>query len=168
MAENKELTHAEIWDDSTLLNSWDAALQEYKKYHSIQATGATVESVIASTKEAGGVEMKVVPPQPLFHAQKGEDKSAAPMSEEEAEVVPEIREEPRLQGAGQEQAEIKDHIPKPQPMTQASVEAGHKPPSPPPFPPSILAGENEAIRNLMISWYFAGYYTGLYEGQQRQ
>ena len=28
--------------------------------------------------------------------------------------------------------------------------------------------ENEALRNLMISWYFAGYYTGLYEGQQKQ
>ncbi|KAF8431045.1 hypothetical protein BGX38DRAFT_1103995 [Terfezia claveryi] len=139
MAENKELTHAEVWDDSTLLNSWDAALQEYKKYHSIQASGATVGSVPASTKEEG---------------------------------------------------EVKDHTPEPQLMTQSSVEAGHKPPSHPPFPPSILAGgqystlhrppvihdyiilislsENEALRNLMISWYFAGYYTGLYEGQQKQ
>jgi len=30
MEENKELTHAEIWDDSTLLNGWNTALQEYK------------------------------------------------------------------------------------------------------------------------------------------
>lgn len=27
--------------------------------------------------------------------------------------------------------------------------------------------DNEALRNLMMSWYFAGYYTGLYEGQQQ-
>lgn len=30
MAENKVLTHAEIWDDSALLNTWNSALQEYK------------------------------------------------------------------------------------------------------------------------------------------
>lgn len=74
--------------------------------------------------------------------------------------MPEVKEEPGLQNVGQEQAEVpvlptpsglngtltnvfqqvKDHIPEPQPMAQASVEAGHKLPSPPPFPPSILAG----------------------------
>ena len=26
----KHLSHEEIWDDSALLNSWDAALQEYQ------------------------------------------------------------------------------------------------------------------------------------------
>lgn len=25
--------------------------------------------------------------------------------------------------------------------------------------------ENESLRNLMMSWYYAGYYTGFYEGQ---
>lgn len=28
--------------------------------------------------------------------------------------------------------------------------------------------KDEALRNLMMSWYYAGYYTGLYEGQQQQ
>lgn len=27
--------------------------------------------------------------------------------------------------------------------------------------------QDEGLKNLMMSWYFAGYYTGLYEGQQR-
>ena len=27
--------------------------------------------------------------------------------------------------------------------------------------------QDEALKNLMMSWYYAGYYTGLYEGQQR-
>ena len=26
---------------------------------------------------------------------------------------------------------------------------------------------DDALKNLMMSWYYAGYYTGLYEGQQR-
>lgn len=27
--------------------------------------------------------------------------------------------------------------------------------------------QDEGLKNLMMAWYFAGYYTGLYEGQQR-
>jgi len=28
-------------------------------------------------------------------------------------------------------------------------------------------GNDEALKNLMMSWYYAGYYTGLHEGQQK-
>ena len=31
-----------------------------------------------------------------------------------------------------------------------------------------FADKDEALKNLMMSWYYAGYYTGLYEGQQQQ
>lgn len=27
--------------------------------------------------------------------------------------------------------------------------------------------QDENVKNLMMSWYYAGYYTGLYEGQQK-
>lgn len=27
---------------------------------------------------------------------------------------------------------------------------------------------DENLKNLMMSWYYAGYYTGLYTGQQAQ
>jgi len=41
---------------------------------------------------------------------------------------------------------------------------------PPPLIPQTFVGGvgNEPLRNLMMSWYYAGYYTGLYEGQQQQ
>jgi len=29
-----------------------------------------------------------------------------------------------------------------------------------------IASHDEALKNLMMSWYWAGYYTGLYEGQK--
>lgn len=32
---------------------------------------------------------------------------------------------------------------------------------------TFLAVQDEGLKNLMMSWYFAGYYTGLYEGQQK-
>jgi hypothetical protein len=28
--ESRELTHEEIWDDSALINAWDAAMEEYE------------------------------------------------------------------------------------------------------------------------------------------
>lgn len=29
------------------------------------------------------------------------------------------------------------------------------------------AVKDEGLKNLMMAWYYAGYYTGLHEGQQR-
>lgn len=31
--ESRELTHQEIWDDSALVDAWDAAMEEYEAYH---------------------------------------------------------------------------------------------------------------------------------------
>ena len=31
--ESRELTHQEIWDDSALVNAWEAATEEYEAYH---------------------------------------------------------------------------------------------------------------------------------------
>ena len=31
--ESRELTHEEIWDDSALVNAWEAAMEEYEAYH---------------------------------------------------------------------------------------------------------------------------------------
>ncbi|CRG85470.1 hypothetical protein PISL3812_02526 [Talaromyces islandicus] len=45
-----------------------------------------------------------------------------------------------------------------------------QPPTGAPAMPSALLGQvqDPALKNLMMSWYFAGYYTGLYEGQQQE
>lgn len=32
---------------------------------------------------------------------------------------------------------------------------------------TIPAVQDEGLKNLMMSWYYAGYYTGLLEGQQK-
>lgn len=34
-AENHELTHEEIWDDSALIEAWDAAMDEYKVWRNL-------------------------------------------------------------------------------------------------------------------------------------
>jgi len=32
---------------------------------------------------------------------------------------------------------------------------------------TVRAVQDENLKNIMMSWYYAGYYTGLYEGQQK-
>ncbi|EPE35945.1 hypothetical protein GLAREA_05283 [Glarea lozoyensis ATCC 20868] len=46
MASNNQASHAEVWDDSMLVNSWNDAVEEYKRYHSIQALGEDVDELI--------------------------------------------------------------------------------------------------------------------------
>jgi hypothetical protein len=31
--ESRELTHQEIWDDSALVDAWDSAMEEFRRYH---------------------------------------------------------------------------------------------------------------------------------------
>jgi hypothetical protein len=31
----------------------------------------------------------------------------------------------------------------------------------------IMTVQDETLKNIMISWYYAGYYTGLHAGQQQ-
>lgn len=31
----------------------------------------------------------------------------------------------------------------------------------------VSSVNDETLKNLMMSWYYAGYYSGLYEGQQQ-
>lgn len=38
----------------------------------------------------------------------------------------------------------------------------------PPLPAHLIGHvHDEGLKNLLMSWYYAGYYTGLYEGQQK-
>ncbi|KAG6060541.1 hypothetical protein E4U17_004091 [Claviceps sp. LM77 group G4] len=41
-SEQEVLSHEEVWDDSALIDSWNEALAEYKKYHSVFAKGGSV------------------------------------------------------------------------------------------------------------------------------
>lgn len=70
---------------------------------------------------------------------------------------------------------------------QSTSDAGSGPPAAPPLPTHLVGSSkfiqtpfrkstvrklndvvrDEGMKNLLISWYYAGYYTGLYEGQQQ-
>lgn len=39
--------------------------------------------------------------------------------------------------------------------------------APPPPPHLVGSVQDECLKNLLMSWYYAGYYTGLYEGEKK-
>ncbi|KAL2042228.1 hypothetical protein N7G274_004716 [Stereocaulon virgatum] len=160
----KQLSHAEIWDDSALVQSWDDALAEYKLYHSIHARGERVEDVIKDV-EAGAQEV----------ALNGDtaDNGGAPAQSHDPIVEEleegELEEEPESSQTYIDIGSTKKNDDKPSshanPLradytNQQQENLG--------LPNVVIGGvRDEALKNLMMSWYYAGYYTGLYEGQQR-
>ncbi|KAI8960505.1 hypothetical protein F5Y11DRAFT_329794 [Daldinia sp. FL1419] len=60
----KPLSHKEIWDDTALIDSWNDALKEYEKYHSIHKNGGNVEDLLKSdgTTPDAKIETEEVPP----------------------------------------------------------------------------------------------------------
>ncbi|KAF7882424.1 uncharacterized protein EAF02_005787 [Botrytis sinoallii] len=154
MASKNNASHAEVWDDSTLVDSWNEALQEYEKYHSIHARGEKVEDVLnAFENQSNGL--------------KGE------MNEDNGEGVEEPLEENVVMQSEFEQ--IDDHTqtanePKVGDKSAPEATKFDSSSSKAPMLPPQLIGQvhDENLKNLLMSWYYAGYYTGLYEGQQQK
>ncbi|KAI4253180.1 MAG: hypothetical protein L6R42_007683 [Xanthoria sp. 1 TBL-2021] len=187
----KHLSHEEIWDDSALVDSWDLALQEYQLYHSIHARGERVEDVLREAEDPEDLPkdekadmdnmtselMDGVP-----HTQEPEDGEV-----EDGEVEDDS---PVDNGAMHETMRVKDEIPaaeehfppppavedRPQSVPEASdvpsvlVNGGESADPPVSGEEALLiraALQDEGLKNLMMSWYYAGYYTGLYEGRKQ-
>ncbi|KAL8676379.1 MAG: hypothetical protein Q9186_007092 [Xanthomendoza sp. 1 TL-2023] len=122
----KHLSHEEIWDDSALLDSWDAALQEYQLYHSIHARGERVEDVLEQAMDSGQVTMDLP-------ADTGNTTSVAVNGMPQTEELEDGEVE---DGQNEDDSSLLDVV------------------------------QDEGLKNLMMSWYYAGYYTGLHEGQK--
>ncbi|KAH8677396.1 hypothetical protein BX600DRAFT_449640 [Xylariales sp. PMI_506] len=132
------LTHEEIWDDSALVNSWNDALEEYKKYHSIHAKGGNVEELLKKSQSNHPSTVKSENDQGGSSAPEGE----ADHGSKEAKNI-ESENSVDLQRPGGDQS--------------AFIPA-----------PLLASVRDENLRKLLMSWYYAGYYTGFYEGQNSQ
>lgn len=161
----EQLTHDEIWDDTSLIESWDAVFAEYQYYHSLHARGEDVEAVLDAAEEE--------------EEKNGEDADVDAEEGEEAEGGV-----PGYADAEAEEAEGGRSSAKRQKRTHdvdgageleegedvAMADGGTMPAAPPLMMPEGMigrAGHDEAMKSLMMSWYWAGYYTGVYEGETR-
>ncbi|KAL8861248.1 MAG: hypothetical protein Q9178_002464 [Gyalolechia marmorata] len=167
---SKNLSHEEIWDDSALVDSWDAALQEYQLYHSIHARGERVEDVLRAAEVPeelpvnGTVDMS---------NNTTEDTNGMPHLEEaeDGEVEDGEIEDDTLPDAGTFDETRKMELPADQehfsPPT-AVENSNQSVPESSAVPTALNMGvQDEGLKNLMMSWYYAGYYTGLYEGRKQ-
>ncbi|KAI1397790.1 hypothetical protein F4819DRAFT_470740 [Hypoxylon fuscum] len=136
---SKELmTHNEMWDDSALVDSWNDALEEYKRYHSIHRHGGNVEDLLKSNET----------PSDAKNDTKEADEASSPSA---------LRPDPEMRGdAANGRRENGTST------SQHSLPLGRGP-----GPEGLLGSvRDEGLKRLLMSWYYAGYYTGLYEGQK--
>ncbi|KAK1958813.1 hypothetical protein LY78DRAFT_707401 [Colletotrichum sublineola] len=152
MADNvMEMTHAEMWDDSVLINSWNEALDEYKKYHSIHAKGGKLED--------GDLQGKTEP----------QTIEAQTEATDQPEIVDDAQGANKTKGAAGSSTDVQTN-PSGVAIEEAIPSHGGNRPGPAVMGPQSLLGtvQDEGLKRLLMSWYYAGYYTGLYEGQQQQ
>ncbi|KAK3304536.1 uncharacterized protein B0T15DRAFT_558332 [Chaetomium strumarium] len=149
-------THEEIWDDSALVDSWNQALEEYKKYHSIHAKGGIVDDVSKGTHDVTRPTAKpetLVASEPIAaDDEEGEVDETVPMDESDETSHPPISD-----AQGSVDAKKADGIQAGAAAAAAAI-----------GPQTLLSSvQDEGLKKLLMSWYYAGYYTGLYEGRQQ-
>ncbi|KND92495.1 Survival motor neuron-like protein 1 [Tolypocladium ophioglossoides CBS 100239] len=158
--EGNRTNHKKIWDDSALVDSWNEALNEYKKYHSVHARGGSV-------KEIEGDDPSIAAVDDAYRT-----KGSAPTEAKDDHV------DGQPNASGQEEGEEEGEVMSvDENLENASTTGTHDPPPdsgadqvPVTFPPQAIMGsiQDENLKKLLMSWYYAGYYTGLYERQQQQ
>ncbi|EGE08164.1 hypothetical protein TEQG_06915 [Trichophyton equinum CBS 127.97] len=170
---NKTLTQEEIWDDSALLESWEEAAEEYRLYHSIQARGQKVEDVLRETEaEASNAiedEMQIETNAETENPSENMtvDVSETVAVEESDGKIKQVDICTTSQVEDEAAPELTAEAEKADTVAPASANLANMPQlvlNGAPNPPNI---QDEGLKNLMMSWYFAGYYTGLYEGQRQ-
>jgi hypothetical protein len=144
-----------------------------KKYHSMAAKGEQVNLSELAKKEHvksdaqaskddreaspvnGTSKATIEQPQTVSGAQPASNPMIATLSTAPAQATPASTSSAPASGTA---------------MPQALLNTGNIHFSFPPFGNDRLTTppvEDEGMKNLMMSWYYAGYYTGLLEGQQK-
>lgn len=138
-----------------------------QKYHSIHARGERVEDAIKGFESHDeNVDLSsetVLGPQA---GAKGDTAAIEHLEELEDGEVDEVDEGEVERSNDYAVNEIPQNYNHKQTPHQT---LNYKTSSPPGMPAAVTAGvNNEPLRNLMMSWYYAGYYTGFYEGHNTE
>ncbi|TVY46566.1 Survival motor neuron-like protein 1 [Lachnellula cervina] len=126
-----------------------------QKYHGVQARGENVEEVLrAHAKQSNGVS----------EVEDGQVEEQIDHDLEAKKSHPEELADLDARSLGSSQ--VKDKHSGPNEMPGQASDSGVKKG---PALPQHLIGQvhDDNLKNLLMSWYYAGYYTGLYEGQQQ-
>ncbi|KAF2833853.1 hypothetical protein CC86DRAFT_15796 [Ophiobolus disseminans] len=171
MAPGVDMSNPNAWDDKYLLDSWNDAVKEYEKYHSIHKSGKRLEDALSAKelkdlREDYGEYIEETDTTPgtaqpneladqedteMTHVETNGDQTVTPVSQAEAQ-----HQEPR---PSEQQENKPGSLENPAAQDGALTSA---------MPQAILGSvQDENLKNIMMSWYYAGYYTGLHAGQQQ-
>ncbi|OAA73882.1 SMN family protein Smn1 [Cordyceps fumosorosea ARSEF 2679] len=100
---NININDDEMWDDSVLVASWNEALDEYKKYHSIHARGGTIRELKALSSSKKANEDNSAP-----------DSASEVKIEADQELIPDRLQEQKIKDVASEAAGVPPALPPPQ------------------------------------------------------
>ncbi|WQF81587.1 Putative survival motor neuron protein oligomerization [Colletotrichum destructivum] len=166
MADNDmEMTHAEMWDDSALIDSWNEALDEYKASGPLPSHG---RRWFPSTLDA---QLQAVDQPEIVPGTEGASKTEVAGNSTEVKQPLDPSGNPgRSEKLGSVLMHLVQNDSSDVPIAKAVSGHGGNGLGPATMGPQSLLGtvQDEGLKKLLMSWYYAGYYTGLYEGQQQQ
>ncbi|KAF1921679.1 hypothetical protein BDU57DRAFT_553762 [Ampelomyces quisqualis] len=165
MAPGIDLSDRNAWDDSYLVRSWDDAVKEYEKYHSIHKSGKRLEDALSAD------ELKKLREDYGEYLEETETPSVAAETNGHADRPETEMIYADVNGVEAVTARQQD----PNSSKQQEVQpANTKSPARQEAAPACTMSEallgtvqDENLKNMMMSWYYAGYYTGLHAGQQQ-
>jgi hypothetical protein len=154
-AGNIDIFGKDAWDDSELIAAWDQGIAEYKRYHSSQPVDSELvysEYVSELPQESSVVEIHDGQLEQHDNPLNSQDKSISRAQDTKEDA---------------EDGEIDDYA-APQAKTSSKAQAtcstqahGQQEVTWPENPFS-----DPTMAHLVMSWYWAGYYTGLHQGRQ--
>ncbi|KAI7866874.1 hypothetical protein BDF14DRAFT_1808737 [Spinellus fusiger] len=132
----------DVWDDTELIAHWDSAMDEYKRQF-----GETK----GSPPPFGNVKTKQLK-QPKQSKQLY--KSSIAKNTEGVSMKPKQKTSRGRPRPAQTPASVAASLPVPPTRTEQRLFSAEE--------------QQEDLSNLMMSWYYAGYYTGLYQAQMHK
>lgn len=211
---SKPLTHSQVWDDSSLISAWDAAVEEYQEFHNRRSKAKKVESALwndSPAKDSSGnaqaienlkswkiglVKEKKLKEARDYGIEKGKEVSSLKVQDQSNqnlsskigdastyEITPSLQKSVDGNKAWKEACALISKnsvsnpirigsylVPTPASTSQQStnlqtssnLNASHNV-SNPPVPPIPLVGDQN-MQNMIMAWYYAGYYTGVQQG----
>ncbi|KAI9265383.1 hypothetical protein EDC94DRAFT_54640 [Helicostylum pulchrum] len=162
--------------DVDVIDYWQTSLSSYKKHHEqdIQVESDKVTRDILDNLpikegvhlvdeqiETEPVKVSVKRKQEITQEAAAQVGNWSVVEEEEEEIEKEEKQEEEEE-MEEEEEEEKECIGEEEPSVKKPRYNPSVPAVPPPPPPPVQQ-DNEALSNLMMAWYYAGYYTGVYQ-----
>ncbi|KAA8913454.1 hypothetical protein TRICI_003186 [Trichomonascus ciferrii] len=145
-----DISDRDVWDDSTLIKHWDASLAEYKKYHSLDAQGASV----AEQPDVEMEEQEKQHRQAEVEEQEYDDYQAQELHTSDEEELAKKEEAEALAKNEAKDGDLYDV------REETSTQR--------PGPAISLDDLDDGVKQLAMAWYWAGYYHGLEVGRNRR